>query len=287
MPRTLSPLRYPGGKTKMAQFVLNLININDICEPIYVEPFAGGAGIAIDLLLKKQVNKVIINDFDRSIYAIWYSILNYTHDFIELIMNTPINIKEWKKQKEIYTNRHMYDLLEVGFATFFLNRTNNSGIITGGPIGKMDQTGKYKIDCRFNKTDLMKKVSNIAKQKDQIELYNLDAKELINEVLTSLEIKKTFIFFDPPYYRQGKNLYTNFFTHDDHKNLADIITSLEDYHWITTYDYEESISEMYEKNSIKKVYKLQYSARKVRKEKEYLFHNAKTKVRSYGNVLFE
>lgn len=286
MGRILSPLRYPGGKTPMSPFVNKLIKINNIKKPIYVEPFAGGAGIAIDLLLNKKVNSIIINDYDRAIYAIWYSILYYTNEFIELILNTKINIKEWRRQREIYQNRQEVDLLQLGFAAFFLNRTNNSGIITGGPIGGIDQSGKYKIDCRFNKVDLVKKISNIAKERDHISLYNLDAKIFIKKVLKRLDFENTFIFFDPPYYKQGKNLYTNYFSHDDHKELADLITGLDEFHWITTYDFEDAIFKMYKKSKTK-TYKLQYSARKVRREKEYLFHNNNTVVESFEKVIFE
>lgn len=287
MPSTLSPLRYPGGKSQMAKFVKNSLVINKIEDATYIEPFAGGAGIAIELLLKNEVNNIVINDYDIAIYAMWHSILNYTSEIIQLILETPINMKEWYKQKAIYNNKDGADLLGLGFSTFFLNRTNNSGIITGGPIGGHDQSGTYKLDCRFNKSSLIKKISNISKMRHAISLYNLDAVQLIDDViLKEMNSNHTFIFFDPPYYRQGKNLYTNFFNHDNHKLLAEKIISLNDYHWITTYDYEEEISNFYN-TCPGKTYTLQYSARKTRKEKEYLFHNKKTIVESYDKVFFE
>ncbi|MFS0615421.1 DNA adenine methylase [Lederbergia ruris] len=286
MPNILSPLRYPGGKSQMSNFVNNLFQINGIQNAIYVEPFAGGAGIAMDLLLKNKVSHVVINDFDRAIYAIWYSILYHTSEFIERILETPINIAEWERQKQIYQNQDEYGLLDLGFATFFLNRTNTSGIIMGGPIGGKHQLGKYKLDCRFNKVALIKKISNVSKRRYDISLYNYDAKILIKDVIKELNSKNTFIFFDPPYYRQGKNLYTNFFKHEDHKELAERIMKLHDFHWITTYDFEENILEIY-KTFPSKIYTIQYSARKSRKEREYLFHNNKTLVPSFDKVIFE
>jgi DNA adenine methylase len=287
MPTTFSPLRYPGGKSQMTNFVEQLLLYNNIANATYIEPFAGGAGIAIELLLKNKVTNIIINDFDIAIYAMWYSVLNNTNDFIQFILETPINMKEWYKQKEIYTKKDESDLLELGFATFFLNRTNNSGIITGGPIGGHNQSGDYKLDCRFNKVSLIKKISDISKMRHAILLYNYDALIFIRNIIKEkMDTQNTFIFFDPPYYKQGKNLYTNFFTHDDHKSLADEIISLDNYHWITTYDFEEEISKIYEPCS-REIYTLQYSARKTRKEKEYLFHNKRTRVESYGKVIFE
>lgn len=271
----------------MTKFVEQLLLYNNIANATYIEPFAGGAGIAIELLLKNKVTNIIINDFDIAIYAMWYSVLNNTNDFIQFILETPINMKEWYKQKEIYTKKDESDLLKLGFATFFLNRTNNSGIITGGPIGGHNQSGDYKLDCRFNKVSLIKKISDISKMRHAILLYNYDALIFIRNIIKEkMDTQNTFIFFDPPYYKQGKNLYTNFFTHDDHKSLADEIISLDNYHWITTYDFEEEISKIYGACS-RKTYTLQYSARKTRKEKEYLFHNKRTRVESYGKVIFE
>ncbi|ADV94835.1 MULTISPECIES: DNA adenine methylase [Bacillus] len=284
MPRTLSPLRYPGGKTQLYKFVKNLIEQNNIYLPIYVEPFAGGAGLAIELLLNGDVDSIIINDFDKSIYSFWSCILYDTNNFISLIENTPINIDEWEKQKEIYNNQLNYSKLEVGFATFYLNRTNRSGIIKGGPISRND-SGKYKLDCRFNKVDLINKIRRISSVKEKINLYNHDAIHLIKHVLPNFPKNRLFIFFDPPYYKQGKNLYTNFYDHDDHQELCYEIKGISDSHWITTYDFNEAIADLY-KDLPKKVYQLHYSANRKRKEKEFLFHNLKTKVDSFDKVQF-
>lgn len=284
MPRTYSPLRYPGGKTQLYKFVKNLINKNNINSPIYVEPFAGGAGLAIELLLNNDVQEIVINDFDNAIYSFWSCVLDDTENLIKLIEDTPININEWTKQKEIYKNQIKYSKLEVGFSTFFLNRTNRSGIIKGGPISR-DDSGKYKLDCRFNKTDLIKKIRSIATHKKQIHLYNHDAVYFIKKVLPFFVKKQLFIFFDPPYYKQGKNLYTNFYNHDDHKELCHEIQNISESHWITTYDFNDDILMLY-KNLPKKVYYLYYSANRKRKEKEFLFHNKKTIVESYDKVQF-
>lgn len=286
MPVTKSPLRYPGGKTQLHKFVSNLFHINNIHRGIYCEPFSGGAGVAVELLLSNKVEKIILNDFDIGIYSIWYAILNQTDEFIKLIESIPITIEEWKKQREIYLKlkKECYSL-ELAFSTFFLNRTNRSGIILGGPIGNMDQSKKDKIDCRFNKINMIKKIRLIASQKNRIELYNLDAIQLIDSVLIKENKDRLFIFFDPPYYSQGQNLYTNFFTHQDHVELAEKIQQLNDYHWITTYDYNSSIKEMY-KNSPTLEYNLIYSANRKRKEKEYLFHSNRVQVKSYDKVQF-
>lgn len=284
MSQTLTPLRYPGGKDQLHKFVAKLIELNGIKNGTYIEPFSGGSGVSIRLLLNSSVETIIINDFDPSIHAFWYSVLNYTDRFIEKIESIPITIEEWTNQKNIYNEFHsMPKSFENGFATFFLNRTNRSGIIRGGPLGKLDQTGADKIDCRFTKKTSIKKIRNIAKQKERIFLYDMDGTDLITKVIKNLDPKRTFCFFDPPYYRQGQSLYTNFFTHDDHQNLHDSIVELKDYFWITTYDNHPEIAKMYsDVNSFQ--YELSYSAQIKRKESELLFANPHTTLQSFDKV---
>lgn len=286
MPRTSSPLRYPGGKTQLTSFVRNLLITNNIVEGTYIEPFAGGAGVAIQLLLDGDVNSIVINDYDKSIYSIWYSILNNTEKFISLISNTPITIDEWHKQKAIYLrNKNRQNSLEGAFATFFLNRTNVSGIISGGPIGGMNQTGKYKIDCRFNKVDLIRKIRLIADRRENITLYRKDALELIDIINENYDTDSTLIFFDPPYYVQGKNLYLSFYSNNSHKKLFEKIGILNDFYWITTYDYAPQISEIYHNVNQKYEYELSYSVNKKRKAKEFMFASEKIKIDSFDKVL--
>lgn len=288
MPVTKSPLRYPGGKTQLSKFVDNLFQINGLNKPIYCEPFSGGFGAGMELLFSGNVESVIINDFDLGIYSIWFAILNESDTLSELITKTPITIQEWEYQKEVYRlsmEANSYSI-ELAFATLFLNRTNISGIITGGPIGGKSQESKYLIDCRFNKQSLIKKIKNINAYSKNIELYNLEANDLIKNVLLEIDPDNLFIFFDPPYYKQGKNLYTNFFNHEDHIDLKNNIQMLDNFNWITTYDYDANIREIYSGyDSLE--YKIRYSANRVRKEKEFLFHSPITKVESFDKVEFQ
>lgn len=280
MPVTKSPLRYPGGKTQLYQFVNEMIKLNSIRECTYIEPYSGGFGIGIELLLNGDVSRVVINDYDKSIFSLWYSILNHTEQLITLIDKTPITIEEWHRQKRIHKDvKNIKDSIENGFSTLFLNRTNRSGIIGAGPIGGYKQEGKYKLDCRFNKSSLIGKIKNIASQRSRIDLFQLDALELIILIKEQYDSKNSFIFFDPPYYIQGKNLYTNFYNHENHEELAESISNLCDYHWITTYDYAPQIQEMYKLFDNKSFsYELLYSAQQKRKATEFLFANFNTEL---------
>ena len=193
-----SPLRYPGGKKKLANFISDAIILNDIQGGTYIEPFAGGSNVALFLLFQEQVSKIVINDVDRSIYAFWHSVIYNTDKLCERIIETQITIQEWEKQKEIQRDKEKANLLDLGFSTFFLNRTNRSGIINAGPIGGKKQNGNWKIDVRFNKDDLINRIKKIALYESRINLYNKDAIALINEIISELD-EHCLIYFDPPY----------------------------------------------------------------------------------------
>lgn len=267
-----SPLRYPGGKSKITPLVSIIMDNAGIKRGTYIEPFAGGAGVALSLLFTEKVNKIVINDYDKAIYSFWYSILNETNRFVNKIINTPVTIQNWKEQKAVFLTKDKADIFELGFATFFLNRTNRSGILNAGPIGGFDQTGNYKIDARFNKEDLISRIKRIAHLKDKIIIYNYDVKEFINTVLMKYR-NNSFIYFDPPYYVKGHELYANFFTEEDHKIIADSIKSL-DFAWMVTYDDVPQIKSLYSDRE-QKLYDLNYSLSNKGKKSEVIIlsHN--------------
>lgn len=272
MINTPSPLRYPGGKTVLYEKVKNIINQNISGKCTYIEPFAGGCGLALKLLFNSNVEKVIINDYDYAIYCIWDSILNNNEQYVEKINNINIDIEEWNRQRYIYENKQNYSKIDIAIATLFLNRTNISGVIKGGPIGGIKQNGKYKIDCRFNKKTLINKIQKIYNYKDKIELYNMEANEFIKKIITKRE-DNTFIYLDPPYFQKGPILYKNFFNKENHKELSNVIKdNLENYNWIVTYDNNEIIKEMYNTYKIE-TFDLPYSAGNNKKGKEIMIYS--------------
>lgn len=244
MNKSLSPLRYPGGKFKIYDKVKNLIEINELGDRSYVEPFAGGFGIGLGLLRDNIVETAILNDFDPHIYNFWHTIFNNTDEFLRRMMDTPITIEERVRQKEIYDDVQSSEISD-GFATFFLNRVNFSGVITGGPIGGFAQSGTYRLDCRFNRDEIKKKVEQIALLSDRIELYNFDANELIAHYLRE-RIHACFFNIDPPYVEKGHRLYTNYFKEEDHRAFERTIAEhLGNTRWIVTYDDCELIRDIY------------------------------------------
>lgn len=293
MSRTESLLRYPGGKTKLYPFVSNLLDVNNI-NGTYIEPFAGGAGIALKLLFENKVDNIWINDYDKSIYSIWYATLNYPDKLITLINDVPFdvngsknsdeeNIEYWKLIKRIHKKESNYqNSIMNAFSTLMLNRMNISGIINGGPIGGMSQTNN-KLYVRFNKNTLINKIIKIHQHKNNIKLTRMNALKMI----PTINQKNSFVFFDPPYFHQGKNLYMSFFSKKDHYSLSKIITlTSDDLNWIVTYDNSSEIKCFYGALKNKFYYNLNYSANNKNRGNatELLFANHKLKIRSFDKT---
>lgn len=240
-----SPLRYPGGKRKLANFIKLLFHANELLDGEYVEPYAGGASVALGLLYDEYVRRVFINDIDPSVYAFWYSVLNETETFSRLIRDTPLSMDEWHRQKSIQTNPNT-SLLELGFSTFFLNRTNRSGIISGGVIGGKNQNGNWLLDARYNTEELISRIQKIGRYRHRITLYNLDAVEFLNLVTPQLTLQ-ALIYLDPPYFVKGQQkLYTNFYGPDDHQQVAETVRGIGTHHWVVSYDDVPEIRSLYE-----------------------------------------
>ncbi|MCX6789061.1 MAG: DNA adenine methylase, partial [Candidatus Gribaldobacteria bacterium] len=216
------------------------------------------------------VKEITINDFDQAIYAFWHAILNDTEKFCRKIKNTDITVENWKKFKKINSNKETAKLFDLGFATFFLNRTNYSGIIDGGIVGGLSQKGKYKIDCRFNKEKLIERIRFIAQYKKNIHLYNLDALELVEKIQKKQANENTIFYFDPPYYLKGPSLYMSHYKHDDHKKVSEEIQKIKNIKWIISYDNTPEIKKLYI-DSAREECVFFHTANEIKEGKETLF----------------
>ena len=244
MTRPTSPLRYPGGKTCVYPLVADILKANRLERRHYAEPFAGGCGLALALLYGGHVSDIHVNDIDVGIWAFWHSALEYTDGLIELIASTPVTVDEWHRQRATNEGADLADPLALGFATFFLNRTNRSGIIKrAGVIGGLDQSGAYKIDCRFNRDELIRRIRRVSKYQKRIHLTRRDARNFISRVVNNLPVT-TFLCVDPPYFGKGSSLYTNFYDSEDHGRLATLLLETEN-PWAITYDNVPEIRSLY------------------------------------------
>lgn len=244
MSRLASPLRYPGGKSCLLDIALQIISHNSLEQRQYVEPYSGGCGLALSLLFGGHVTRVHLNDADRSVWAFWHSVINEVDAFVCKIQDAELSVSEWEYQRSIQLSKEDADPLELGFSTFFLNRTNRSGIVhSGGIIGGRAQAGPWKMDCRFNKADLANRVRRVHRYRGKIRLYNEDAERFLGRCGADFPAT-SLSYIDPPYYDKGSSLYKNSYRKDDHQRLKDVFSALT-CPWFLTYDNVEAIRDLY------------------------------------------
>ena len=264
-----SPIRYPGGKGKLARFIKMVVRVNDLSDGRYVEPYAGGAGIAWELLISGVVRRVSVNDISRPVFSFWHSVLNETEELCRLVQDCRVTVEEWDSQKAIYRRWGDGSDLQLGFAFFFLNRTNVSGVLNGGIIGGRKQQGKWNIEARFNRSELISRIEKIAMLRSRVELTQMDAVEFLVENAHRF-LEGTLIYLDPPYFMKGRFLYHDAYNMEDHLGLAKVLRGLSELQWIASYDDVNKIHELYiEARWLQ--YSLNHSLRKMSRGREVMF----------------
>lgn len=272
---TTTPLRYPGGKQQLSGYVKTLITTNKLHDGVYVEPYAGGAGVALDLLFSEYVSFLYLNDLDANIYAFWWSVLNDSEELITRLRKTDATIDNWLIQHDILKNATIKTpLIDRGFATLFLNRCNRSGILSAGPIGGKNQLGKWKMDARYNRDDIAKRIERIVKYKSRIQISNKDSLEFMNGIKNEIQaFKSSFIYLDPPYYQKGQELYLNAYKPADHVKVASFMSEkYSDMNWIVSYDACLPIAKLYSSFRCT-IQELNYSVTNHRKGRELVFYS--------------
>ena len=260
--RYQSPLRYPGGKASFAGLLEDILDLNDLRGASYYEPFAGGAGAALELLHRGAVKSVYLNDLDARVFAFWRAAINQTNQMIDRIMSVPLNIEEWTKQRLICLSPSKHAQIEVGFAAFYLNRCNRSGVLTGaGPIGGLSQSGKWRLDVRFYRAELAARLAAIGRNRDRIFVSRLDAIDFLTAILPKGgDRKSSFVYLDPPYVVKGQRLYLNAYDASDHARLARYVCKQQTLPWLMSYDDTPMIRQLYATKALSSLridYKLQ------------------------------
>lgn len=277
-----SPLRYPGGKATLAGFFEGAIKALELDKPTYIEPYAGGAGAGLELLLKGVVGIVVINDLDPAIHACWKAMIKDSGAFLQLLERTPLTIDEWKKQREVYRRRHDADAdpLSLGFATFYLNRTSRSGVLGAGVIGGFEQAGSYKIDARFDKSVLRCRIEKLAELGGKIRVTKQDGAARLRQYLPKDNV---FAYVDPPYVEKGSSLYMSAFQTQDHQDLARVLNGHANTNWVLTYDVAEVIKSLYKARDVSE-FRLLYSAH-LRGEKDELKRSSASELMVLSNTV--
>lgn len=268
-----NPLRYPGAKSKLIPYIQKLLEIQNLIGCTFYEAYAGSAAVSFGLLENSIISKAVINEIDPLIYNFWYSVMNHPDELVELIEDANITIDTWKEMSRYRNSDYLANKtsVQIGFAGLFLNRTNFSGILKANPLGGMDQTSQYKIDCRFNKNNIIKSIIKLSSFANCIELYNLDAISFLQTCTKYRRNKNTFVYIDPPYYDKGPSLYRFYYKDEQHQELANFIKK-KAYPWLISYDDSFKIKKMYDKSKQQPIY-LDYSVNTKRTAKELLISN--------------
>ena len=264
-----SPLRYPGGKGKLSKFMAAVVRANGVSDGRYIEPYAGGAGIAWELLITGVVRRVLINDISPSLFAFWTSVLRHTDDLCRRIRDVPLSVEEWDRQKEILRNPRDVSTIDLGLSFFYLNRTNRSGILNGGIIGGRKQEGRWLMDARFNRENLIHRITKIADCAGRIEVTCDDAVEFLRDISSGLG-EKDLVYLDPPYFAKGRMLYYDAYKPDDHAAVAELLADLEGPKWLVSYDAVDTIRSLYS-FARRREYTIGYSARSRTRGHEVMF----------------
>ena len=263
----------------------DVVRTNGLSDGRYVEPYAGGAAVAWELLITGIVRRVSINDINRPVFSFWHSVLNNTDELCRLIRDKRLTVDEWDRQKRVFQDPNDADNLQLGFSFFYLNRTNRSGIINGGIIGGRDQSGDWKIDARFNRNELIRRVEKIANHKSRIELFNLDAIDFLNGNADKFD-RRTLIYLDPPYFKKGRFLYYDAYKSGDHAAVSRCVNGLKGVSWIVSYDDVSPIHDLYASSQWMQ-YTLNYSARNAVRGREVMFFSRGLSVPSIRTPLAE
>lgn len=261
----------------MAPFFFRLIDVNRLDGVDYAEPYAGGASLALTLLLRGKVGAIYLNDLDIAIFSFWRAVLDQSDRFMERILSVEVTPSEWARQREIYRDGASADPFALGFATFFLNRTNHSGIMNGGMIGGKSQSGEWKLDARFNKEDLIARIARLAEQRSRIHVSNLDALTFLERLRRRR--RQPLIYLDPPYFKKGPDLYLNAYGPNDHLKVRRAVERI-DAPWVVSYDDVPEIRHLYRGTKVRP-FDLLHHARAIRTGSEVLFFSNSLRVPRY------
>jgi len=284
MSRHGTPLRYPGGKQRLAPFIAEILEVNGLIGCHYIEPYAGGAGVAIELLLDDKVSHIHLNDISTPVYAFWHSVKHEHKELCRRISRASIDLEEWKRQREMLKRGKEISLIDLGFALFFMNRCNRSGILSGGLIGGLKQSGAWKMDARFYRNELIRRIEAIAEKSRSISLRNWDAEKFMLQYLPRLP-QNSLVYCDPPYFTKADTLYQNHYTPSDHLRISQIIQENISLPWVVSYDTNPKIMSYYKRCEMF-VYSIQYNVSRAYTGTEVFAFSEKLAIPSSSSLRF-
>jgi DNA adenine methylase len=245
----VSPLRYPGGKRRLSGYVAAALKLNKLKPKLFVEPFAGGASVALQLLADGVVEKIALGDRDPLVASFWNVVFHDHKWLVEQVENISVTIKDWERTRKslpkLKTDR------ERALACLFLNRTSFSGILaaTAGPIGGKEQASEYKVDCRFPRETLVRRIKAVAELRNDVAFISRGTwRETMKKVgEKGYKPADVFYYLDPPFYAKAERLYRFYFKKPGHTALHDAFVKVKS-PWLLSYDVAQTIIDQYSQN---------------------------------------
>ncbi|MEI7867358.1 MAG: DNA adenine methylase [Candidatus Methylumidiphilus sp.] len=244
--KIISPLRYPGSKATFLKVVLEFIEVHGLKGREIVEPYAGSGIVSLSLVANNLVSHATLVERDPLLYSFWKAVFEHTDILLSSIEDININMDTWYELRVLLKHKIPENELipDLALACLFFNRTNFSGVLHSGPIGGKDQSSDYKLDCRFNKKDIISRIRQISSLRDGVSVKFGDALEFLQKANIQNH-EKRFFYVDPPYFKQGRKLYRYYYKVIDHKRLYDIL-SVATFPWLLSYDKHEFIELLYD-----------------------------------------
>ncbi len=243
----LSPLRYPGAKRRLSGYIAETLRLNGLRPKLLVEPFAGGASVALELLNRNLVDKIVLGECDPLVASFWKIVFKDPEWIIKEIESIEVSLSMWD-----YFRDHKFATdKDRALACLFLNRTSFSGILAerAGPLGGRAQTSEYKITCRFPVQTLARRIRQAAALRSRVLFISAtDWEKTLSKVeLKGFSASEVFYYFDPPFYEKADRLYRFCFDDEAHRKLHDSVMSLKS-PWIVSYDPAPFILNLYSRN---------------------------------------
>jgi DNA adenine methylase len=229
-------LRYPGGKSRgpLSNKIVQKVT-ERYTGGIFGEVFFGGGGITFKLLRAKAVDRVLINDYDRSIAMLWTEVIRNPDRLGRAV-------RGFKPTVAAFVAAKAKLLAETGtpLDALVVNKLSHGGRgVCAGPQGGFEQHGKYKIDCRWNPNAL---VTGIAACCDLLRGRAVDNKCHQHDFQQVIE-GAAFNYIDPPYWDVGDGLYRCFFTEADHLRLFYALNNKTN--WLLSYNNVPEVKNLY------------------------------------------
>lgn len=237
----VSPLRYPGGKRKLVDHIATKI-VDAVERPLlFIEPFAGGAAVSLNMLVQDWADHVVLADLDPLVGNFWRVVFGPQRQFDELrrwTETSAVTLKDWYEVKAMLCATPV----EYAFKCLYLNRTSFSGVLNqrAGPIGGHAQASEYTVDCRFNKDRIFSGLDRLRDHRKRVVYAGVKDYRQIAKLkrVRDLMVRDQSVvwYLDPPFFRKAEYLYNKWFDHSKHLALKNWIENDLVGHWLLSYD---------------------------------------------------